>query len=128
MGGELKILWLSNSPWSSGGYGVETDRVVTRMKAAGYDVEVLSNYGIQDRQTEWKGVRVWPGDPFDQSQGAVIESYCDQLRPDIVLTLWDVQAFPPDFGTKRGVRWAPWLPIDRHPLPRKIEQARDEQT
>ena len=118
----LKILWISNVPWSSGGYGTETARVVERMHDAGYKVDVLSNYGLQETHILWKNkVMVWPGSQFTQSQVDVIEGYCEQLNPDVVITLWDVHGYPPDFGFKRGVRWVPWLPIDREPLPETIK-------
>lgn len=118
----LKVLFQSNSPWSSGGYGTETSRVAARMHAwEGCHVDILANYGLFETTLDWHGVTIYPGSQFDQTEGSIIDGYLEELEPDIVITLWDVHAFPIDFGNKAGMRWVPWLPMDREPLPERIE-------
>lgn len=114
----MRILWVSNCPWGSSGYSTETARVTKRMRGAGHHVDIIANFGLHDTALDWQGIMVYPGNQFDQTQTSVIEGYIDELHPDIVITLWDVHGYPPEFGLK--CRWVPWLPIDRHPLPQRI--------
>lgn len=117
----MRILWISNVPWGNSGYSTETARVTQRMKAAGHHVDIIANFGLHDTALEWQGIMVYPGNQFDQTQTSVIAGYADELKPDIVITLWDVHGYPAEFGTL--VRWVPWLPIDRHPLPSRISDS-----
>ena len=41
-----RILWLSNAPWSRTGYGDQTLQFCANMSKRGYEIAVLSNYGL----------------------------------------------------------------------------------
>ena len=45
----MRLLWASNAPWAPSGYGAQTLQVVKRLKAAGHDIAVAANYGLQVR-------------------------------------------------------------------------------
>ncbi len=112
----MKILLVANSPWSSGSYGSTPAHVAPRLRALGHEIEFLCNYGVEGAMATWEGFRCWHRSDFDQSCDSVIEFYTDMLHPDIVITHWDAWPIPPSFGIRKGVRWVPWFPIDRHPL------------
>lgn len=112
----MRIIFVSNSPFCPSGYGVETALVTPRMKAAGHDVLIVANYGIQGARMEWNGIPIWPRGDFDITTADVIEAYAAEWKADVVISHWDVWPFPADYGFTKGVRWVPWLPVDRHPL------------
>jgi glycosyltransferase involved in cell wall biosynthesis len=82
----------------------------------GHKITFLCNYGVEGAKATWENFDCWHRSDFDQSCDSVIEFYTDMLHPDIVITHWDAWPIPASFGIRKGVRWVPWFPIDRHPL------------
>lgn len=110
-----RILWVSNAPWVGSGYGQQTATFTKMLKDAGFDVHILANYGLSGSVSEWSGIPVYPS--FWNVWGNdAIESYCEMLRPDLVITLCDVWVLDENFGFKKGVTWVPWIPLDAEPL------------
>ena len=40
----MRILWLSNPPWCTSGYGTQTRVIVPRLRALGHTVDVVPAY------------------------------------------------------------------------------------
>lgn len=116
----MRIGWTSNSPWANTGYGSQTAQVTTRMKRAGHDVAVFSNYGLEGANSEWNGIPVYQRGADLYSNDVVpahMHHWTSQApeKPSILFTLYDVWVY-------KGARWADWnvaswIPIDHMPVP-----------
>ena len=119
-----KVLWVSNAPWASTGYGQQTAQVLPRLKADGIDVAVAANYGLEANETYWPSeagpIKVYPRG-FEQWSNDVVPAHMFDWHsesPDaesLIITLFDVWVF-------RGPKWADWkvaswTPIDHSPIP-----------
>ena len=113
----LRILWVSDAPWASSGYSVETRLTAPRLAALGHDVALLTTYGLQGAIREWEGLRVYPGgaDPFAND---VIKQAALDWKADVVITLKDSFVFRPDTFT--GLRWCGLTPVDHEPIPQPV--------
>lgn len=122
-----RILWVSNAPWASTGYGQQTAQVTPRLKADGIDVAIAANYGLEANSTSWNSpagpIMIYPRG-FDQWSNDVFPAHMHDWTsqsPDsesLIITLFDVWVF-------RGPRWADWkiaswTPIDHSPIPIEV--------
>ena len=115
-----RILWSSNSPWAATGYSEQTAQVTSRLKKAGYDVAIASNYGLEGSIMEWEGIPVYPRG-FDLYSNDVVPAYCmDWGRPTgrqaLIITLYDAWVMQ-GAGWDLIERIASWVPIDHFPAP-----------
>jgi glycosyltransferase involved in cell wall biosynthesis len=110
----MRILWLSNSPWSSSGYGEQTALFVPRLQALGHEVAVLCNYGLQGRETNWNGTVCYPSD--GQWGNINLGVFADVHRADQAIALCDAWVLKPD-AWPEGMRAAVWTPVDHYPIP-----------
>jgi len=128
-----RILWASNAPWATTGYGEQTQQVVTRVKAEGYDLACAANYGLEGTRFDWEGIPVFPRG-LDGYSNDVIPAYAmDWGKPSgrqpLLVTLFDCWVF-------RGAGWdlmeriASWVPVDHFPVPPEVAKwlARDNVT
>ncbi len=118
----MRILWHSNAPWATTGYGVQTALFVPRMVAAGHELAISAFWGLAGAALEWNGLKIYPAD----------ESWGNRLLPayaahhgegDVqgcqVITLMDVWVLR-NFGALRQLRLASWCPVDHEPLPQIV--------
>ena len=108
---------MSNGPDMGTGYGVQTGEVVPRIKAAGHDIAVASNYGHHGFIREWgDGIPVYPSSS-DQACNDVIKAHAANFEADWTISLYDV-------WTMRRPMWpervASWVPIDHQPVPPEV--------
>ena len=115
------ILWSSNSPWSTTGYGQQTAQVTRRLAADGHAVAIASNYGLEGVVQAWEGMKHFPRG-FDIYSNDVVPAHMaswSHENPDrdpLLITLFDTWVF-------RGQQWdmvnkiASWVPIDHQPCP-----------
>lgn len=118
-----RILWSSNSPWAATGYSEQTAQVTSRLKEAGYDVAIASNYGLEGSVMEWNGIPVYPRG-FDLYSNDVVPAYCmDWGRPTgkqaLIITLYDAWVMQGS-GWDLIQRIASWVPIDHFPAPQAV--------
>lgn len=115
-----RILWSSNAPWTSTGYGEQTQQVVTRIKKDGKKIAVAANYGLEGTRFEWEEIPIFPRG-LDAYSNDVIPAYAMDWgkptgRQPLVVTLFDCWVF-------RGAGWdlmetvASWVPVDHFPVP-----------
>ena len=118
-----RILWASNAPWTATGYGEQTQQATRRIKAAGHEVAIAANYGLEGSTMEWEGLPVYPRG-LDVYSNDVIPAYAmDFGRPTgqqaVVITLFDCWVFK-GAGWDHVERVASWVPIDHFPAPAPV--------
>jgi glycosyltransferase involved in cell wall biosynthesis len=115
----------SNTPGTPTGYGVQAEHLVNRLKRAGIDVAVLSNYGHEGSLTKLKtkhgevphypkGLTLYSGD--------VLEPYhkhhlAGRDLPNFILTLYDAWVY---LGLEIESPIVSWTPVDHLTLPPKV--------
>jgi glycosyltransferase involved in cell wall biosynthesis len=119
-----RILWVSNAPWASTGYGQQTAQVIPRLKKDNNDVAIVANYGLEASTTTWNTptgpVPIYPRG-MEQWSNDVIPAHMhdwtsrDKDAENLLITLFDVWVFK---GEKWG-EWpvASWTPVDHVPAP-----------
>lgn len=114
----MRLLIVSDSPWTRSGYGVQIAILAPRLAALGHDVALLAAYGLGGGRTTWEGLPVFPGglDPFGND---VIGPAAREWRADVVITLKDTWVYDPaKWGP--GIRWCPLTPVDHDPCPPSV--------
>lgn len=113
----LRALWVSDAPYASSGYSVQTRLFAPRL-AQHADLALLATYGLQGARMTWENIPLYPGgaDPFAND---VIAHAARDWRADVVITLKDSFVFNPE--KLQGVRWCPMTPIDHDPTPPQVE-------
>lgn len=106
---------MSNAPWASTGYGVQTRLFVPRLQALGHEMAILANYGLQAATINLGGIPIYPPG-FDPAGNDVLGAHSVRHRADVTITLYDSWVYKPEMFSEK-VRWAPWFPIDMEPIP-----------
>ncbi len=114
-----RILWVSNAPWSPSGYGEQTALFLERAKAAGHQLAVATNYGLQSKRDLWNDIVCYPAET-DWVTG--IPLYAQEHDADLVVVLYDAWKLNPE-GWSAGRRAAVWAPIDHDPIPPLVAAA-----
>lgn len=110
---KVRILWNSNAPMITSGYGTQTALWVPRLKAAGHDVTISAPYSMTGSVLGWEGFTILPGglDPYGSD---VIASHYRYSRADLMITLCDV--FAMNAEPLKELNVAHWMPVDCAPL------------
>lgn len=132
----MKILWASNAPWAPSGYGGQTLQVVRRLKAAGHDIAIAANFGIQASSIEHESL---PGVPIlpalydgigndilpahyrawaDHKQDACPDPANHDDGPGVLITLYDVWPYARERFADLPI--SSWVPVDHYPAPRPV--------
>ena len=117
----MRILWMSNAPWASTGYGTQTRAAVPRLQSLGHTVNVFSFYGNQGGVLNLGGSSIYPvgNHPYGND---IVGAHMAHSRSDVLITLMDVWV-QDHFGRmaqREGWAYCPWLPIDQTPVPKAI--------
>jgi glycosyltransferase involved in cell wall biosynthesis len=118
----MKIAWYSNAPWAGTGYGQQTDIFTELLTAAGHDVAILANYGLNGAPRGWKGMPVYPGG-YDMWANDVLSLHSRHHFNEsngLILTLCDVWVIKNP--ALKQMPLASWVPIDHTPIPPKVAQ------
>lgn len=120
----LNILWVSNAPYASTGYGTQSAQVVKRLAKIKQNVAIATNYGLEASHTYYAvddvNIKMYPRG-HDQWSNDVIPAHMYDHSLDhpenlnLILTLFDVWVF-------KGPKWkefpvASWVPVDHMPTP-----------
>lgn len=118
----MRILWSSNSPWTSSGYGIQTKLIVPRL-ADRHPVALFCWYGLEGGIIHWNSIPCYPkaGHLYGVD---ILPLHAAHFKADIVITLIDAwvqepQTWPP------SLRWVPYFPIDHQPIPPLVRQKVD---
>ena len=120
----LRILWVSNAPWTKTGYGVQTGLNTVLLQELGHQVTIFAYYGLDGAVTEWRGMHVYPGSPQPWGND-IVRPHAVATKADIVISLMDVWV-QDKWGKKLaddGILYCPWLPVDQQPAPVRIVEA-----
>jgi glycosyltransferase involved in cell wall biosynthesis len=110
----LKILWVSDSPFSPSAYGQQTLMTTPLLHSLGHEVVVLvaSHHG---RPLSFEGVRMIGG-YWDGHGNDIIASAAEEEKADCVITLKDPYCYDPASMRSLNVPWYPIVPVDTEPL------------
>ncbi len=117
----MKILWLSNSPWTNSGYGSQTRQVGRRIARAGIDLEFAANEGSRGDR-EWEGHLIRGSSGNDKYSRDTIREELERSGADWLVFLYDAWVFT-EAGADHfeGIpRVAGWVPIDHFPVPQSL--------
>jgi glycosyltransferase involved in cell wall biosynthesis len=123
----MRLAWVSNSPLAPTGYGGQTKQVCRRLRDAGHDVHILSNYGhVSGTGIQvWEDIPVWPQGVTQYSVDILGPSIA-AVDPDFVITLYDVWVMK---GANFPTPSVSWVPIDHYPAsPEVVEWLKGEDT
>lgn len=112
---KLRIMFSTNAPWSTSGYGQQIRELAPKIKEAGYDVSIVCFYGLDGGKIILDGITMYPkvGDMWGED--AVI-NHSKEFKPDVVFTLQDIWVLNPQ-ALKQYKNWIPIVPIDHEPVP-----------
>ena len=128
---DLRIMWNSNGVWTNSGYAVAQRDLLSRLSLDGWTQAQIAFWGLLgntiENYTDW---------PFDKGNGIKLyhklaEDYgtdamyhhAKDFKADVVFSMMDTPSLNPNYLAqmqKDGIKWIPWLPIDRVPVPPSI--------
>jgi glycosyltransferase involved in cell wall biosynthesis len=114
-----KLIWHSNSPWASTGYGNQTSLFAPLLNDH-YDVAISAFYGLAGARLRWNDIPVLPGmEPLYGNEWLVEHArhWFDDKNPrgGLVVTLMDVWVLQADMA--KQLNMACWVPVDHEPAP-----------
>lgn len=107
----MKILYLSNAPWVSTGYGVQSKLLVDYLKQQGHEIIFMTNFGLLGGPLEIDGTLHLPDD-FGNWGNTVIRYNVEVHQPDVIISLCDWFILALDEWKEVQVPWFSWTPID----------------
>ena len=114
----MKILWISNAPWTPSGYGSQSRQVGLRIVRAGYDLEYMANDGTRGDR-EWEGILVRGSSGNDRYSRDAVREDLERSGADWAIFLYDAWVFTErmqdPFAGLSNV--AGWIPVDHYPTP-----------
>src|SRR3990167_2210556 len=129
---DLRILWNSNSPHSSSGYGIQTRDILYRLAEDGWPVAISAFYGVDGGPVDI----AYPKGLNPRLEGTIIKHYpklseswgSDAMyfhgrdwNAHVVFSMQDAWVLDPSFLSKIPV-WIPYAPIDKEPIPQNVLQ------
>lgn len=114
---KLKVLWASNSPLVSSGYGVQTDIFTRRMKQAGHDVTVYATFGHRGATLGYDGMNLIPAGAETYGNDLFVPYYRD-YKPDVMVILYDAWVLYDN--VLQSIPVTAYAPIDHEPAPPKV--------
>lgn len=115
----MRIVWASNAPWASSGYGQQTMQVVKRLVADGHEVAIAANYGLHGtvcNRVELPGVPILPMGNAEVGNDILPAHYrmWAEDGPTLLLGLYDVWKY--EAARFEGIPSAWWTPVDHDPV------------
>lgn len=114
----LKILWSSNSPFSTSGYGQQMAEILPLLKKGGWKQAVSAFYGLEGASIIHKGIKLYPKIANAYGDDAMLHHSKD-YGADCVISLQDIWVL--DLNILSQLKnWIPIIPIDQDPIPQAI--------
>ena len=122
----LRILWYSNAPWASTGYGQQTAQVIQRLAKENHQIAIHAMYGLAGSASTWNGFKVYPQGLAAYSDDVLVAHTTewasqDLSTPTLMMTLFDVWVLKSE-SLKDWKNIASWVPIDHQPTPPDVLQ------
>ena len=116
----MKILWVSNSPWSRTGYGVQTNLFASRLQKAGHEVAILCYYGLEGGAFSYNGMLCFPKAQHPYGMD-ILNAHARNYQADAILTLMDTWVVQP--SVMPPFKWIAYYPVDHEPIPPKVRES-----
>ena len=117
-----KILWVSDSPLLTTGFGRNTLKVCEELVRRGYEIQVM---GLQymGHPIEIGGFLLLPN-PGGGGDSGILQSYIRSFKPDFLVSVMDIwnTGFVIDAARKTGVPHISYIPIDGEPIPTRFAE------
>jgi len=112
----MRVLLVSDSPFSTSAYGALGLELSTRMRDEGHEVTILgSNYYGHPQSID--GLQVVGGvGPQDLYGQTIMDACAQQVGADVIMTLKDPYVFDANRLQRLGTPWVPVVCIDTEPL------------
>lgn len=114
-----KLLWHSNAPFSSTGYGAQTALFTPQLKKAGYDIAISAFYGLEGAPLEHNGIVIYPGLSGTFGNETIVPHarsfFGGDATEGLIVTLMDVWVLDADLW--KDLKTASWVPVDHDPVP-----------
>lgn len=110
----LRILFTSNAPWASSGYGTQANLIGHTLRDLGAEVAYFAYWGLAGGIVEWDGFPVYPAGILQWGDD-IADQHARHFKADLILGLQDVWPLLPDIGN-RGFPWVPLVPVDSSPV------------
>lgn len=118
MGQRPNLLWHSNAPFTSTGYGQQTG-LFTPLLNEDYDLTISAFYGLEGAPLTLGDIKVLPGRSTtfgnELIHGHARTAFNGDLRGGVVLTLMDVWVL--DHNVWGALDVCSWVPVDHDPAP-----------
>lgn len=111
----MKILWWSNCPFTHTGYGRQTKEITALLQQMGHEVAIQSLFGLLGGTLNWNGITIYPAQQHPLGVD-VIGSNARHFGADVVVSLYDVWAFPPNVRRMFDPPWIAMIPVDGAPV------------
>lgn len=119
---QLRVVWMSNAPWSPSGYGQQTWDIERQFVKSGWTGEnfALINMFGQGGGTfvDQLGITNYPSVNHAFGSDALVQ-HSQRFRADVAFTLLDLWPQNP-MDLQQVNRIIPWAPIDYDPVPQPI--------
>lgn len=108
----MKIIWLSNPPYTTSAYGMQSAYFIPKIKqelaSEGIDIcAIAANSSLFQGEVSWQGIPVLPMYQ-DQGLNDILPYHMERFQADTVITLYDPQVFQPDiFKRYYSIMWTP---------------------
>lgn len=119
----MRLAFLSNSPWTNTGYGMQTKNVILRLKDK-HDISVQAFHGHQGSPIDWNGITIYGSvaEPFGQD---VMRAHAVNYKADVIISNMDSWVIQPQMFFDQ--KWVAWFPVDAEPcsplVVEKVKQA-----
>lgn len=115
----MKVLWMSNAPWSTSAYAAQTRMHVPRLRAMGHEMALFPFYGLQGGPLRYDGMMCYPSG-LDAWGMDIVDAHAQHFGADVVICNMDSWKVQPDaFTTPYVVRF----PVDMQPLSQPIHRS-----
>jgi glycosyltransferase involved in cell wall biosynthesis len=114
----MRFTWLSNSPWSSSGYGQQTGLFLPRIKALGHEPAAICYFGLEGGAMVVNGIPCFPK-RYHPYGNDIAVTHTANFGAQVMFSLMDtwvmnVEEYP------QGFKWIPWFPVDHEPMPQIV--------
>jgi glycosyltransferase involved in cell wall biosynthesis len=117
---QLRIMFSSNAPWSTSGYGQQIKQILPRVAKAGYPTACVAFWGLQGGRIELDGITMFPK-LMGQWGDDAVRDHQKVFNADIVITLQDIWPMDTDH-LKNFTRWIPICPLDHEPVQPAVKE------
>lgn len=111
----LKIMWLSNAPWTPSGYGQQSRIFLPRLADLGHTMAITCFYGLEGGVLNMGKFLCYPK-RFHPYGNDVAAPHAMNFGADLLISLMDTWVMNPEDYPKQ-LRWVPWYPVDHQEMP-----------